>query len=103
MRSFEKSRWVKGNNIDVSEIIRGFNNSFKSSVGDSSWGDTNARDQKIIALTTKVNHLSIKVTKDIGSTLDPATPNKYCHACPKWRIKKKGDIIKDPDTGTPMA
>ena len=89
--------------MDVSEIIRGFNTSFKNSVGDSIWGDTDARDQKIIFLTMIVNHISRKGTKAVGSTPDPSTPNKYFHACPRWRIKKKGDTIKYPYPCAPMA
>ena len=30
----EKSRWAKGTNIDISDIIRGFNTSFKNFVAD---------------------------------------------------------------------
>ena len=33
-----KSRWLKGTNTDVSDIICGFNTSFKNSDGDGSWG-----------------------------------------------------------------
>ena len=99
----EKSRWIKGTTIDVSDIIRGFNTSFKNSVGDGSWGDTNTRDQKIIAMTMKVNHLSNKVPKAGGSTPDTEATNKDCHACPEWRFNKKGKTSKYPDSGAPRA
>ena len=89
--------------MDVSDIIRGFNTSFKNSVGDGSWGDTNARDQNIIAMTMEVNHLSDKVTKAVGSTPDKETTNKDHHACPEWRINKKGKTSKYPDSGAPMS
>ena len=75
----EKSCRVKGTNMDVSDIIRGFNTSFKNSVGDGIWEDTDACDQKIISLTTKVNHLYNKVSKAVGSTPDTSMPNKDCH------------------------
>ena len=94
---------LKGTNTDVSDIIHGFNTSFKNSVGDGIWVDTDARDQQVIELTTKVNHLSSKGTKAVGFTTDPSAPNKDCHACPDWRIKKKGNKLKYPDTGAPMA
>ena len=99
----EKLRWVKGSNMDVSDIIRGFNTSFNNSVGDVSWVDTDARDKQIIDLTTKANHLSNKGTKAVRSMPDTATPNKDHHECPKWRIKKKVETSKDPDYGAPMA
>ena len=99
----EKSCWVKGTNIDVSDIIHGFNTYFKYSVGGGIWVDTDARDEKIISLTMKVNHLSNNGTKAVKSMTDTATPNKDFYACPKWRIKKKGETSKDTDYGAPVA
>ena len=96
-------RGLKGTNTDVSDIIRGFNTYFKNSVGDGSWGDTNAHDQHIIDLTKKVNNLSNKGTNAVGSTPDTTTPNKDCHARPAWRINKKCKTSKYPDSGALMA
>ena len=99
----EKPCRVKGTNMDVSDIIRGFNTSFKNSVGDGIWEDTDARDQKIISLTKKLNHLYNKGSKAVGSTPGTSMPNKDCHACPGWCINKKGETSKYLDSGAPMA
>ena len=98
-----KSIWVKGTNTDVSDIIHGFNTSFKNSVGGGIWVDTDAHDQQIISLTTKVINLSSKGTKAVVSMPNPATPDKQFYAYPSWRIKKKGDTINDQDTGALMT
>ena len=45
-------------------------------------GDADARDQQIIALIKKVNHLSNKGTKSVGFVPETVTPNKDHHACP---------------------
>ena len=66
--------------MNFSDIFRGFNTYLKDIVGDGNWGDTNARDQQIIALTIEVNYLSTKGTKDVVYTPGTAITKKDRHA-----------------------
>ena len=106
-----KSQWIMEDISLPFDIILKLDKMHRNMVADGSWGNTNEKDTKIVALTTaiqdvkkKYGELAKKVsfeggtkggsagTKGKGSSASPKPQTKT--RCPKWQVTKKGNTIE---------
>ena len=112
-----KQDWIMEKLTDRNEVISSLDKMYKNMLAEGTWKNTNEKDTKVVALTSKLRKTDDKL-KSVQKQLEAVQQGQGRRAgkggqggdkktmkerCPQWQVNKKGTYIDHPKTGEKYA